>query len=425
MGQVGRARKRSRDGRGSHETHVTTPASRIYALGARARYDAVRGQGYNVNQRLAHARQQAQALGLFDEVARCGAELATRSAFAGEHQAARQEAERLLELAQTNPDLRACAVDAWQALAIVSQSKGDLLEALDARRNAASAARDANLRERESILTSNLGFALTTVGARFEALDMLRRGIELATTVGSQGALRHGRMLLLCWSSVFGETPELAGHLAEPRQEADEAGSGKWTAPSRETLGVLYYRGVELLRQAKGHWSAKKPGQRLNQNAGGVGDVSPDGARILLRMSAQAYRNTDNHDVLPVALGMWALAEHLSRNTERALEIATEAGALLGAGAPSLLNESPIFLTLHDIQLGRGNFGAARGSIDAALPFLNRRTSSLHGSPYLTQFLDSIEDNRRLLILAHQYGLLQPYPHLQSISINVAPLNPF
>jgi eukaryotic-like serine/threonine-protein kinase len=405
------------------EAHVTTPASRIYAMGARARYDAVRGQGYNVSQRLAQARQQAETLGLFDEVARCGAELAARSAFAGEHQAARQEAQRLLDLAQTNPDLRACAVDAWQALAIVSQSTGALLEALEARRNAANAARDANLRERESILTSNLGFALTTVGARFEALDMLRRGIELATTVGSQGALRHGRMLLLCWSSVFGETPELASHLAEPRQEADEAGSGKWTAPSRETLGVLYYRGVELLRRAKGHWSAKKPGPRSGVQAPGTeSEHSSDGARILLRMSAQAYRNTDNHDVFPVALGMWALAEHLSKNSLRALEIANEASALLSAGAPSLLNESPIFLTLHDIHLGLGDFTAARTSIETALPLLNRRTTSLQGSPYLTQFLEGIEDNRRLLTLAHQYGLLAPYPHLQSITLNVARL---
>src|SRR5690606_25439662 len=121
-----------------------------------------------------------------------------------EHQQAEIEAQRLLHLANTNPLLKASAVDAWQTLAIVGQSQGALLEALEARRNAASAARSAELRERESTLTSNLGFALTDLGARVEARQMLERGVELATAIGSQGALRHGRMLLLCWASVFG-----------------------------------------------------------------------------------------------------------------------------------------------------------------------------------------------------------------------------
>lgn len=394
------------------EDNVTDAISHTYAFGARARYDAAKGHGSDVGQRLEQARAQAEQLQLFDEVARCSAELANRAAFAGEHGVAQQEAQRLLCLAESRPHLRASAVDAWQTLAIVGQSRGALLEALDARRNAASAAQAAELRERESVLTSNLGFALTTLGAKVEAKAMLERGIELATSIGSQGALRHGRMLLLCWTSVFGDAPELDSHLEELRAEADEAAAGMWTAPTRETLGILYYRGVELLRRAPGHWSAARgKTSRSQSNFQALrdhfadSDVSPARARILLRISARGYRTTENHDVLPVALGMWALAEHLSKNTERALQIATEAATLLASGAPSLLNESPIFLTLHDVHLNRGNLTDAKAAIQAALPFLRRRAESLQTGPYLDHFLAGLDDNRRLLTLASQYAL--------------------
>lgn len=397
------------------EDNVTDAVSHTYALGARARYDAAKGQGQDVGQRLVQARAQAEQLGLFDEVARCGAELATRAAFAGEHVTAQQEAHRLLTLAHSRPQLKACAVDAWQTLAIVGQSRGALLEALEARRNAANAARSAELRGRESVLTANLGFALTTLGAKVEAKDMLERGIDLATSIGSEGALRHGRMLLLCWTSVFGESADLDAHLDELRTEADEAAAGMWTAPARETLGVLYYRGVELLRRAPGHWSAPRKTSRSQtqlvaaRGAGPEVDTSPARARILLRISARGYRTTENHDVLPVALGMWALAEHLTKNSERALQIATEAATLLASGAPSLLNESPIFLTLHDVHLTRGSFADAKAAIEAALPFLLRRAKSLETSSYLHHFLTGLDDNRRLLTLATQYSIPHAY----------------
>jgi hypothetical protein len=244
---------------------------------------------------------------------------------------------------------------------------------------------------------------------------MLERGIELATSIGSQGALRHGRMLLLCWTSVFGETSDLNPQLEELRAEADEAAAGMWTAPARETLGILYYRGVELLRQTPGHWSAPRKPSRYQAQTLSIrnpdldSDPSPAAARILLRISARGYRTTENHDVLPVALGMWALAEHLAKNSERALQIGTEAATLLASGAPSLLNESPIFLTLHDVHLTRGNFPDAKAAVEAALPFLLRRASSLQTSPYLHHFLTGLDDNRRLLTLATQYSIPHVY----------------
>src|SRR5690606_35647606 len=119
------------------EDNVTNDVARTYAQGARARYDAARGQGLYIGERLERVRKQAQQLGLPDEEARCSAELATRFAFAGEHEKAEQELRRLLELAQSNTGLMASAVNAWQVLAIVRQTQGALLEALQARRNAA------------------------------------------------------------------------------------------------------------------------------------------------------------------------------------------------------------------------------------------------------------------------------------------------
>lgn len=106
---------------------------------------------------------------------------------------------------------------------------------------------------------------------------------------------------------------------------------------------------------------------------------------------------------------MWALAEHLAKNSERALQIASEASTLLASGAPSLLNESPIFLTLHDIHLSRGNLADAKVAIEAALPFLERRAKSLQTSPYLGHFLTGLDDNRRLLTLATQYSIAHAY----------------
>ena len=72
-------------------------------------------------------------------------------------------------------------------------------------------------------------------------------------------------------------------------------------------LGVLFYRGCELL---------------------GGDRTSLGRARSLLEISAEAYRQTDNRDVLPVALGYWAEAERRLGETEKAERIAKEAADL-------------------------------------------------------------------------------------------------
>ncbi len=374
------------------EENVHDEASAVRARGARARYDDARGTGDRLSARLAQTRDEAQTLGLHDEEARCSAVLASRLAFAGRFAEAEAEAARLLELADKR-NIRAAAVDAWQTLAIIRQTRGALSSALDARRNAAAAAREAGLREREAMLTTNLGFALTTIGARQEARTALDTGLALADAIGSTGAVRHAQMNLLGWAATFGNDKQLEGSLAETRADADASASGVWAAPDRSNLGVLFYRGWELLR-AKSEASSRR-------------------ACSLLRISAESYRATGHRDVLPVALGVWAQAEQRCGNAQRAAELAHEAAELLAGGAPSLLNESTVYLALHDAQLELGNLEAARNAVARGIPPLLRRVHGLVGTPYARLFLTELPHNAGLLAAAEGYGLVPDEIHTQ------------
>ncbi|HEU4537741.1 MAG TPA: serine/threonine-protein kinase PknK, partial [Polyangiaceae bacterium] len=134
--------------------NVHDEASELRAAGADARYDDARGGGQAIAERLDEVAGRAAALGLYDEEARCRAALASRLAFAGELGAAEEAAERLLALSRAAGAEQA-PVDAWQTLAIVRQTRGELLSALEARRNAARAASAIGLKEREALLTIN------------------------------------------------------------------------------------------------------------------------------------------------------------------------------------------------------------------------------------------------------------------------------
>src|SRR5206468_4087029 len=94
----------------------------------------------------------------------------------------------------------------------------------------------------------------------------------LAQAIGSPGTVRHGQMNLLGWVATFGGDPQLDRILADPRSLADAAAAGSWVPHDRATLGVLYYRGLELLRLTEGDCA--------------------DRARSLLRTAAQGYRAT-------------------------------------------------------------------------------------------------------------------------------------
>jgi predicted ATPase len=363
------------------QEHTYDEESEIRTMGARARYDDARGKG-GVEERLEEVVGRARALGLVDEEARCTATLANRYAFAGQLPKAEDEAARLLRLAE-RPQLEWAAVDAWQTLAVVRQTKGQLAAGVEARRAAAQAARAAGLQEREAVLTINLGFALITLGARQEALHEIESGIAKAQAIGSSGAVRHGRMNLLGWAATFGSDARLDAELAETRAVADEAAGAGWLMPDRATLGVLFYRGVELLRGDAPHLPR---------------------ARALLKIAAESYRATQNRDVLPVALGFWAEAERKSGHADEANVLATEAASLVEGGAPSLLNEAPIFLALHDSCVDRGDFPGARRALERAMPALRRRLAGLEGTPYARSFVTQLPHNAALLAAAESYG---------------------
>jgi serine/threonine protein kinase/tetratricopeptide (TPR) repeat protein len=365
---------------------VYDKASEVRAQGARVRYEDACGGDGQTSTRLDEVRLSAQQANLPDEEARCGAALATRCAYAGELDRAAEVADGLLTLSHQH-GIAGAAVDAWQTLAVVRQARGEVGAALEARRSAARAASAAGLKAREAMLTINVGFALTTVGARGEARLAIESGIALAQAIGSPGVERHGRMILLCWAATFGGDPSLDAPLAEPRATADAALAGSWLPHDRATLGVLFYRGMEMLR------TTGERGQHME-------------ARTLLKVAAQGYRATKMLDVLPVALGLWAEAERRCGNAEQACGVASEAAGLFDGGSPSLLNEAPVFLALHDAYIDLGRLEDARAAIARGVPRLVTRLKGLAGTPYARAFLTQLTPNAGLLAAAEAYGIL-------------------
>jgi hypothetical protein len=111
-------------------------------------------------------------------------------------------------------------------------------------------------------------------------------------------------------------------------------------------------------------------------------------------------------DVLPVALGRLSEAERRCGDPEKAYALAREAADLLDHGSPSLLNEAPVFLALHDAAVARGCDEEARSAIARAIPRLVKRVRSLAGTPYARAFLTQLTINAGLLTAAEEYALL-------------------
>ncbi len=128
-------------------------------------------------------------------------------------------------------------------------------------------------------------------------------------------------------------------------------------------------------------------------------------ARTLLKNAAQGYRQTKMLDVLPGAIGFWAEAERRCGQPERARELAREAADLLDEGSPSLLNEAPVFLALHDACIDLGDATLARDAIARGMPRLVRRVRGLAGTPYAKVFL-TLPANAGMLAAAEGYALL-------------------
>ncbi len=367
------------------EENVFDDVSALRARGARARYAAERGGTYDTIDELTAIRDAAATLDIRDEEAQTGAVLATRLAFAGKFDEAEAVAERLLELSKQH-GVEAAAVDGWQTLAIVRQTHGALNSALDARRSAAEAARLAGLKEREAMLRANLGFALTTIGARDEARASLDAGIELAQAIGSDGAIRHVKMNLLGWASSFGSDARLDAVLSDVRSKADAEASGYWTSQDRSNLGALFYRGWELLR-------------------GGSADRA-DAALALLKLASDGYRNSGNRDVLPVALGVYAEAQRRAGDLDAATALAKEAADLLTDVDSSLLNETTVYIALYRTCRDAGDAAGAASAIERGMPRLLRRLKGLARTPYARQFLTELADNSAFVAAADGLGLL-------------------
>jgi hypothetical protein len=111
-------------------------------------------------------------------------------------------------------------------------------------------------------------------------------------------------------------------------------------------------------------------------------------------------------DVVPVAVGLWSEAERRCGQSERALEIALEAATLLENGSPSLLNEAPIYLALHDTLVDLGRHEEAKDAIRRGLPHLMTRVHGLLGTPHARDFLTHVGSNAGLLAAAEGYGLV-------------------
>jgi serine/threonine protein kinase/tetratricopeptide (TPR) repeat protein len=367
------------------EEAVYDQASDIRARGARVRYEDACGGGPDTSAKLEAVRKDAQAAGLADEEVRDAAALAARYAYAGEPDRAEEVADHLLSIAQKY-GIPGAEVEAWSTLAMVRQARGQVGAALEARRSAARAASEAGLKTREAHITINLGFALTTVGAKNEARLAIESGITLAQAIGSPGTVRHGQMNLLCWSSSFGADSAHDALLAEPRATADAAIGGSWVPHDRASLGALYYRGTELLLSEA---------SRLD-----------DRARTLLRIAAQGYRATKMLDVLPVALGFWAEAERRRGQPDRARELAKEAATMMEEGHPSLLNEAPVYLALHDACMDLSMPAEAKDAIARGVPRLVTRVHGLAGTPYARGFLTQLAPNAGLMAAAGTLGLV-------------------
>ena len=125
-----------------------------------------------------------------------------------------------------------------------------------------------------------------------------------------------------------------------------------------------------------------------------------------MRTAAQGYRATKMLDVVPVAMGFLAEAERRCGFPEKAREIAREAAHLLDSGSPSLLNEAPVFLALHDACVDLGELSEAREAILRGIPRLATRVQGLSGTPYARDFLTQLPTNAGLLAAAEGYGLV-------------------
>lgn len=351
--------------------------SRLQAEIARLASEDARGGFAKIVDELLTVRGAATAMGLWEDVALITGILASRYAYSGNAKGAEEEANRLLELSAMHQFPRA-SIDAWQTIAIVRQSRGELGRALEARFAALEVATKEGLRNNEAILECNIAFALTMMGAKDEAFEHVDRGATMATLIGSPGTLQLASMILLCWCAYYGE-PKKHGLLASERRDTAKAAlASGWIPHDRISLGSLFYHGIELLREGTGDHVAQ--------------------AEALLRLSVRGYEATKMYDVLPAAKGFLAHALRRLGNHEEALRIAAEATVACREGLPSLLSESIAFAAYAEVLLATGHREKACEALRQGLPYVERRVATV-AEKYQKAFRDTVPENQTFYAL--------------------------
>ena len=96
---------------------------------------------------------------------------------------------------------------------------------------------------------------------------------------------------------------------------------------------------------------------------------------------------------------------------KRDIALAREAAELLEQGTGSLLNESTVYLALHDACLDLGDQEHAREAVARGMPWLQRRVEGLVGTPYARLFLTELPHNAGLLAAAERFSLVPDKLH--------------
>ena len=223
------ARAGERDDRGARDGGGGLRHARasVRARGARVRYEDACGGGPETSARLEQVRRDAQAAGL----RRRGGPL-RRGPRGAVRLRGRARSRPRRSQTTCSPSRRSTASRARRSTRGRRSPSCARRAARSARRSRRGGARrapraTAGLKTREATLTINVGFALTTVGAKGEARLAIESGIALAQAIGSPGTVRHGQMNLLCWTATFGADAAHDALLAEPRATADAAIAGQ------------------------------------------------------------------------------------------------------------------------------------------------------------------------------------------------------
>ena len=364
--------RRARSGRAAPACATRTPAAATPTSSARL-------------ERRAQATRRRR--GLVDEEARCSAALARRYAFAGELDAragggrrpARPRAEARHRVARrSTPGRRSPSCTRPAARSARRSTRGSAARARP---------RAPGLKAREATLTINIGFALTTLGAQAEARARHRGRHRHGAGDRLAGTVRHGQMNLLCWAATFGADPSTRRAPRRAARDGRRRDLGSWVPQDRATLGVLFYRGLELLR---GDARA-----RLDERAHAAQDRRPG-----------VPRDEDARRAPGRARPAGRRPSAAAGNAERACELAREAAELLEEGSPSLLNEAPVFLALHDACVDLGELTRRASAIARGDSAARHAGEGPRGDAVRARLPDAAHANAGLLAAAEAYDLV-------------------